>query len=306
MFTTVLTQVVILFVLIFLGVILNKTKILNDTAIKGMTDLVLYLVTPAAIINSFIREYSTELLKNLGLGLIATFLAHIVFILLSVLLIRSKNLSRQKVLQFGVIFSNCGYMSLPLLQSLLGDDGVFFGATYIAVFQIFIWSYGIFLMSEGIKSVTLKKVILNPGLIGFLIAFIIFIANIPIPSVVHQPIYYMASLNTPLPMLIIGFHLANSNVISGLKDIKLLFGVILKLFVLPIVLILSFYLCGLKGTMPLALSICASAPTAAITTMFANKFGKDTSLSVTMVSLTTLLSVISMPLVVTFAEKLLV
>ncbi len=306
MFTTVLTQVIILFILIFLGVVLNKSKILNDTAIKGMTDLVLYLVTPAAIINSFIREFSADLLKNLALGLIATFIAHIVLILLSVLLIRSKNLSRQKVLQFGIIFSNCGYMSLPLLQSLLGDDGVFFGATYIAVFQIFIWSYGIFLMGNGVKSITAKKVILNPGLIGFLIAFIIFIANIKVPYVVHQPIYYMASLNTPLPMLIIGFHLANSNILSGLKDIKLLFAVILKLFVLPIVLILGFYLCGLKGTMPLAISVCASAPTAAITTMFSDKFGKDTSLSVTMVSLTTLLSVVTMPLIITLAEKLLV
>lgn len=306
MFETVFTQVVILFILIFLGFILNKTKILNDSAVKGMTDLVLYLVTPAAIINSFIREYSTELLKNLGIGLIATFIAHIVFILLSLLLIRSKNLSRQKVLQFGIIFSNCGYMSLPLLQSLLGDDGVFFGATYIAVFQIFIWSYGVFLMGEGFKSITAKKVILNPGLIGFLIAFVIFVANINVPSVIREPIYYMASLNTPLPMLIIGFHLANSNIISGLKDIKLLFSVILKLFVLPIILILGFYLCGLKGTMPLAISICASAPTAAITTMFSDKFGKDTSLSVTMVSLTTLLSVVTMPLVITLAEKLLV
>lgn len=305
MFQTVFSQVVILFILIFLGFIFNKTKILNDTAVKGITDVVLYVVTPAAIINSFIREFSPSLLKNLGIGLIATFLAHIIFILLSLLLIRSKNPSRQKVLQFGVIFSNCGYMSLPLLQAVLGDDGVFYGATYIAVFQVITWSYGVFLMGDGLKTVTPKKTILSPGVIGFAIALIIFLLEIPMPTVIRQPISYMASLNTPLPMIIIGYHLANSNILSGLKDLNLLFSIFLKLAVLPLIVVFGFYICGLKGTMPIALSICASAPTAAISTMFASKFGRDTSLSVTVVSLSTLLSVISMPLIATLAEYLL-
>ena len=306
MFETVFTQVVILFILILLGVILNKVKILNDSAIKGMTDVILYIVTPAAIIKSFIRDYSPQLLKNLGIGIIATFLAHIIFILISLLLIRSRNISRKKVLQFGIIFSNCGYMSLPLLQAVLGDDGVFYGATYIAVFQIVIWSYGIFLMGDGLKTVTPKKVLLSPGLIGFLIAFVIFFFEIPMPTVIREPISYMASLNTPLPMIIIGYHLANSNIIKGLTDLNLLFSTFLKLAVLPIIVTLGFFAFGLKGTMPLAITICASAPTAAINTMFAVKFGRDTSLSVTMVSLSTLLSIISMPLIVTLAEKLLI
>ena len=306
MFETVFTQVVILFILIFLGVILNKTKILNKGAIKGMTDVILYIVTPAAIIKSFMREYSTQLLKNLGIGIVATFLAHIVFILVSLLLIRNRDISRKKVLQFGIIFSNCGYMSLPLLQAVLGADGVFYGATYIAVFQMVIWSYGVFLMGDGLKTVTPKKVLLSPGLIGFLIAFVIFFFEIPMPAVIRDPISYMASLNTPLPMIIIGYHLANSNVIKGLTDISLLFATFLKLAVLPLIVILGFFAFGLKGTMPLALTICASAPTAAINTMFAVKFGRDTSLSVTMVSLSTLLSIISMPLIVTLAEKLLI
>lgn len=306
MFETVFTQVVILFILILLGVILNKVKILNDSAIKGMTDVILYIVTPAAIIKSFIRDYSPQLLKNLGIGIVATFLAHIIFILISLLLIRSRNISRKKVLQFGIIFSNCGYMSLPLLQAVLGDDGVFYGATYIAVFQMVIWSYGIFLMGDGLKTVTPKKVLLSPGLIGFLIAFVIFFFEIPMPTVIREPISYMASLNTPLPMIIIGYHLANSNIIKGLTDLNLLFATFLKLAVLPIIVTLGFFAFGLKGTMPLAITICASAPTAAINTMFAVKFGRDTSLSVTMVSLSTLLSIISMPLIVTLAEKLLI
>jgi predicted permease len=195
-------------------------------------------------------------------------------------------------------------MSIPLLQAILGDDGVFYGSTYIAVFQLFIWSYGVTLMG-GKEFITPKKLIINPGLIGFTVALIIFILQIPVPNVIFQPITYMASLNTPLPMIIIGYHLAGSNVLKGIKDLNLLFASFLKLVVLPLITVFGFYLCGLKGTLPMALTICASAPTAAITTMFSTKFSRDTSLSVTMVSLTTLLSIITMPLIVTLAQYLL-
>lgn len=305
MFQTVFTQVVILFILIFIGFILNKLKVLNEVGAKAITDIVLYIATPAVIIKSFIRNFSTQLLKNLGIGFIAGIIAHIIFIVISLLLLRSRDISKQKVLQFGIIFSNCGYMSLPLLQAVLGDDGVFYGATYVAVFQIVIWSYGIFLMGNGFKDITPKKVILSPGIIGFSLAFIIFVLQIPMPSIIRQPINYMASLNTPLPMIVIGYHLANSNVLAGLKDIQLLFATVIKLAVLPLIAIFGFYIFGIRGTMPLAITTCISAPTAAICTMFSSKFGRDTSLSVTMVSLTTLLSVMSMPLIASLANKLL-
>lgn len=306
MFETVFTQVVILFILIFIGFTLNKLKILNETAAKGITDIVLYIATPATIIKSFIREFNPTLLKNLGIGFVAGFIAHTVFILLASLLLRGKNINQKKVLQFGVIFSNCGYMSLPLLQAVLGADGVFYGATYIAVFQIVIWSYGIFLMGNGFKDITAKKVIFSPGIIGFAIAFIIFVCEIPMPTVIREPISYMASLNTPLPMIVIGYHLANSNLLCGLKNIRLLFAIVIKLALFPLIAIFGFYICGIKGTMPLALTTCISAPTAALCTMFSSKFGRDTSLSVTMVSLSTLLSVISMPLIASLANKLLI
>ena len=104
MFINVLTQVIILFILIFVGVVLAKTKVLNDTAVKSMTDFVLLLVTPCVIIKSFIREFEPALLKKLLISVAATVLAHIGFIILSRLLLKTKEISQQKVLQFGVIF----------------------------------------------------------------------------------------------------------------------------------------------------------------------------------------------------------
>lgn len=304
MFTTVAIQVAILFILIFIGFIAAKTHLLNDTGVKNMTDFVLMLVTPAVIIKSFTREFQPAIFKNLLISFLITTLAHIFFIIASKLFLRSKNIPKQKVLQFSIIFSNCGYMAIPLLQSILGDDGVFYGSSYIAVFNVFIWSYGLILISGDKKSINLKKLILNPGIIGFTISIIIFLCSIPVPKIIYEPISHIATLNTPLPMIIIGYHLASSNLLKGLKDIQCIFAVLLKLFILPLVLLLVMYLCGIRDTLLLALTICSCAPSAAITTMFSAKYGADTELSVTMVSLSTILSLISMPIVVTLAQYL--
>lgn len=302
MFIDVFTQVVILLLLILTGFVLAKNGILTENGSKSMTDMVLTIVTPCVIIKSFIREYDPSLLKNLLIAFLIAFLCHIGFILLAHLLLRSKDIYKQKVLQYGVVFSNCGFMSLPLQQSILGDMGVFYGSSYIAIFNLFIWSYGITLMSGDKKYMTPKKLIINPGIIGLTIGLIIFLFSVPTPKIVNETVFYIASLNTPLPMIIIGFHLANSKISEGLRNIKCLFAILLRLFIFPLIALGVMYICGVRGTMLISSLISCSAPTAAITTMFSAKFGRDTSLSVNLVSLSTILSLISMPVLITLAQ----
>ena len=302
MFIGVLTQVIILFILILTGVVLAKGKVLTDSGVKSMTDMVLYTVTPCVIIKSFIREFDPKLLKDLLITFLIAVLAHIGFIILSKLLLRSSKASEEKVLQFGVIFSNCGYMSIPLQQALLGDLGVFYGSSYIAIFNIFVWSYGILLMSGDKKYLTPKKLIVNPGMIGFTVGVIIFLLSVPVPEIFSQTVGYIAALNTPLPMIIIGYHLYHSNIIEGLKNLKCIFAIFVKSVLFPLLALAVMYVCAIRGTMLVSAVISCAAPTAAITTMFSSKFERDTSLSVNMVSLSTLFSLISMPLIITLAE----
>lgn len=302
MFINVLTQVIILFILIGLGAILSKTGILTENGAKSMTDLALYLVTPCVIIKSFIREFDTSLFKKLIISFLIAFIAHIGFIALSHILLRDKQKSRECVLRFGALFSNCGYMSIPLQQALLGDEGVFYASSYIAIFNLFIWSYGIISMSGDKRYLSPKKILLSPGILGLGIGLIIFLLSIPIPKVIYEPISYLASLNTPVPMIIIGYHLMQSNVLTGLKDLKAIFAIGIKLLGFPLAGLAVMYLCGIRGLMLISSVISFSAPSAAITTMFSAKFGRDTALSVNMVSLSTLLSLITMPVVITLAQ----
>lgn len=302
MFIGVLTQVVILLILILLGAILTKAHILTEQGVKSMTDTVLILVTPCVIIKSFIREFNTSVLKNLLISFLIAFLAHIGFILISHLILHDKNKARERVLRFGAIFSNCGFMSIPLQQALLGDEGVFYCSSYIAIFNLFIWSYGLISMSGDKKYLTPKKILLSPGIIALTIGLIIFLLSIPIPKIILEPISYMAALNTPIPMIIIGYHLMQSNVLKGLTDVKSLFAMAVKLVIFPLLMLGVLYLCGVRGTMLVSSVITCSAPTAAITTMFSAKYGADTSLSVNMVSLSTILSLATMPVIITLAQ----
>ncbi|MBR4123384.1 MAG: AEC family transporter [Clostridia bacterium] len=304
MFINILTQVIILLILILIGFVLAKRSIITKTGAKCMTDIALYLATPCVIIKSFIREYDSSLLKGLILSFLIAFLTHVLFIVLSKFLFRNCQEAQKRVLQFGVIFSNCGFMALPLQQVLLGDLGVFYGSSYVAVFNLFTWSYGILLMSGDKKYLSPKKLIISPGIIGLTAGLLIFLLSIPLPKVVSEPIFYMASLNTPLPMIIIGFHLANSDFIKGLKNLNCLLAIIVRLFAFPLIALFIMYLCGIRGTLLVSSFICCSAPTAAINTMFSAKFDCDTSLSVNLVSVSTLLSLISMPLLILLAQYL--
>ena len=131
-FITVGTQVLELFILIAVGFLCGKTKMLNDKIAKGITDIVLYIVCPCVIIQNFIREFNPDMLGKLLITGAAALCIHVVSIVIAMLVFHDKMPERNRVYRFALIFSNCGYMSLPMQQAILGSDGVFFGAVYIS------------------------------------------------------------------------------------------------------------------------------------------------------------------------------
>ena len=307
MFSNVFTQVVILLILMGVGFIHTKAKMLNKNAVSCVTDLVLYAVTPCVIIHSFLREFDRETLKNLLLSFGLAVLTHLIFIILSHFVLHLKDNDKCRVLRFATIFSNCGFMSLPLQQAILGADGVLFCATYIATFNIIIWSYGTLLISGDKKFITPKKLLLNPGLIAVAIGLPLFITQIPLPTVIAQPINYLSALNTPLPMIIIGFHLANSDFSKIIRDKAALYAIFLRLVAFPLVVLAVLFALKVSNTIAISITISACAPVAAMSTMFAAKFKPHpqlVELSAGAVSLSTVLSLLTMPIIITLAQTI--
>ncbi|MEE1005971.1 MAG: AEC family transporter [Acutalibacteraceae bacterium] len=304
MLATVFSQVMILMIMIAAGFVAAKAKIMTAEGARCCTDIALIIATPCVIIKSLIREYSKELMKSLAFAIVITLLVQVLMIVLSRIILHSKDKARERVLRFGTIFANCGFMSLPLQQVILGDDGTLYGSAYVIMFNLVIWSYGVFLISGDKKYIRPKKLFINPGLIGLAIGLVIFIFSVPVPKILYSAIDYMSALYTPLPMLIIGYHLAQNNPLTAFRDSKCLFAVLIRMIIYPLTALGFLYVIGIRGTLLVSVIISVSAPVAAITTMFSSKYGADTPLSVDMVSLSTVAAAVTMPLVITLAQLL--
>lgn len=304
MFLNVCLQVGVLLILILLGFILTKLNMINEAGANVMTDLVLYAVTPAVIVKSFIRPFEISAAKNLATSILCAVIAHIVFIIFSLLLLKNKNVKRERVLRFAAIFGNCGFMALPLQQALIGDEGVFYGSSVVAIFNVFVWSFGIYLMSGDKKYIKPKALALSPSIIAIFVGIIIFLLSIPVPEIIKSPISMLSSLNTPVPMIIIGYHLAKSDILGGLRDKCTLAPYFLKLVAFPLIALLIMYLCGIRGAMMVSLTIAFASPIATMTAMFSAKFSNDTSLAATLISTSHLLCIITMPPIIYLAQLL--
>ena len=310
-FLTMLQQVVSLFLLIAIGAVCYKTKILGEAAVKSCTNLVLYIATPCIILTSCIREFSMKMLSGFLVMGATSVITHALLIGLAHLLFRERDEDRRRVLRASLVFSNAGYMALPLQQAILGEDGVFYCAAYIIIFNVILWTYGLVNMSGNPKELSLKKVVTNPGLIGVSLGLIVFLLMIPFPFIddlipqwIRGVLTHMGNLNTPLPMLIVGYYLAQSDLRAALRDWRSHLCIFLRLIAIPLVMLGVLLLAGVRGDVLIAAMICISTPVATAVTMFATRYDRNPRLSVNLVSVSTLLSILTMPLIVGLAGYL--
>ena len=295
-------QVLVLFVLIGIGYLCGKVGFLDKHTTKKITDIVLYVVTPCVIIHAYQMEYKPSILVNLGITALCAIGVHLLSVVIVGIVFRKMPDNKREVLKFGSVFSNCGFMSFPLQQAILGNEGILYGAAFVGVFNLFVWSYGVVCMSGDRKNFSMKKIMFNPGILGVFIALLLFLFSVKLPAIISSPVGYLANLNTPLPMLIIGYYLSQTKLTDGLKDKYAWLAAVIRLIVIPVISIGTMILLNIKDITLITVAISVSAPVAATTTMFATKFDKNTALSVNLVSLSTVLSIITMSCIVAVSQ----
>ena len=300
-FTVVGTQVFILFILIGIGFLGARKGIIQKEGVSSITEIMLYIVTPCVIIHAFQRDFEPSLLKGFLISFMAAVLSHVLCIFMGKLFIHNSDDDKNRLFRFGVIFSNCGFMSLPLLDALLGSEGVFYGASYVAVFNLFLWSYGLVIMDRTGGGLSLKKIVLNPGVIPVVIGLLFFFTSFKLPGLIAVPVEYLAALNTPVPMLVIGYNVSKIDFKKAMRDKDEYIMMQLRLLVCPALILTILYLVGIRGVLLIACAVSSSAPVAASSTMFTIKFGGNSELSSETVAVSTLLSIITMTLIVGIA-----
>lgn len=281
--------------LMAVGFVLAKAKLLTDIGIKQMTDILLIIVTPCVLINAYQKELSGELLKNLLSAAFFSLVSLTVSIILCTLIFRKEQTLKYRVSIFGAVYSNCGFMAIPLLSAAMGEMGVFYGSAYLAVFTVLYWTHGIAMYAGTVKEISAKKIITNPGIIGTAAAVGLFLLRIKLPYALNRTVSYLASLNTPLAMIIMGTYLAKVNVPNALKNKSIYLVTVIRLLIIPLITLLFAGIMNIDSTAAKAILISSSCPTAAVTALLAAKYRLDAQYATEIVAVTTILSIITVP-----------
>ena len=303
-FQTVAGQVGVLFALMGAGAVCRRMKLIDDASVKGMFNVLLLLVTPCLMVDVFQRPFDSSMLESLGIAFAVAFAAHALMIAIASFAMKNVRADTRSVLKVAMVFSNAGFMGIPLEQAVLGDEGVFFGVVYVVVFNLLVWSWGLAVMGGGVNR---RMMLVNPGTVGVALGLPLFLLSIKLPAAVATPVSMLADLNTPLAMLVTGYYLAGAKLSSVATSPAAYFSSFFRLIVSPLAVTAALwpFRASLDREMMLVLVIPASAPVAAMVTMFASKYGRDVDMSVGVVCGTTVLSILTMPSLIAFAMEIL-
>ena len=197
-------QNLIMLFYLLIGYFLMRRKLVGLQGSSDIARLLLYIVMPTAILNSYQTTFTMEKLKALGISFSAAALA----LFLSILLSRLFFSADQATERFGAAFSNAGFIGIPLVQMTFGNEAVFYVSSFVALLNILQWTYGVMLLTGDRKYLSFQKIRTNPIVLSFLGGLLLFILPFSLPEIISGPIRTLASMNGPLAMIVLGTYLA--------------------------------------------------------------------------------------------------
>ena len=298
-------QVAILYLIVAVGFIADRIGIFKQSTAKMSNDLLFYVITPIVIVQSFLNmEFSKETISSFLVAFLCMFATLTVGILIVIPFFR-KDGKHSSIYKYAVSYGNMGYMALPLCQSLLGSEGVFYCSAGVVAFNILSFVHGIWLMKKGTDSdegFKIKSIILNPGILSVAVGLPLFVLGVDLPEIINGAVTHIANLNTPLAMIFLGTYIANADLKQMFIQKQNYAVSFLKLLLLPGIMFCIFKLVGISGTLITACMISASVPSATNTVMFSAKYGKDTGVASTVVAFCSLLSVLTIPVMIALSH----
>ena len=290
-----------LFLILFLGWLMVRLKLLKAADSQVLSMISLYLVMPCVIISAFQVEFTSEVLSGLALSFGAAVLLHIGLIVLVELL--GVPLHLDAVEKGSLIYSNAGNLIIPIVTSILGPEWVIYTSRFLSVQLILLWSHGKGMIC-GEKGFDLKKILTNINMIAVVVGIGMFALQIQLPGLVQEAVDSVSAMVGPLAMLILGMLIASMDLRRLLHDRRLWWVTLLRLGVLPLISMAFLKYSGLAGLAPagdtvLLISLLATAtPSASTITQMAQVYGRDADYASAINVTTTLLCIVSMPLIV--------
>ena len=300
---TVMTQVLVLFLLIVVGFSSRRLNIVSKQMDTDFGNLITKVTLPAFVLSSMDYDFSYDaLLESMNLLKVSACI-YAVVILASFIIVKWMPISRDKVdiYQFAISFTNVGFMGYPVISLVYGSQGVFYAAIYNLSYNILIWTYGIYLLKRHQEDARVSTIgekvkdIFNPGLVAIILGFILFLTPLSFPEPIQRTLSLIGSTTTPLSMMFIGLLLAEIHLKELINSLQDYFIIAIRLLIIPFVVLIVLSRMGFEGYM-LGIPVLISAmPIAANSAVFASIYGGNSKLASKLVFLSTLISVITIP-----------
>lgn len=301
---TILNQTIIMLILIAVGVLCAKLKIISSDTNRELSKFVLQVVNPVVIFMSYQKKYEARLVKNLLLTFALSVLAFAVILSVAYIFVRKKEGRHTEVERFSSIYSNCAFMGIPLMSALFGDEGVFYLTAFITVFNLVVWTHGVITISGEKNMKEVVKVFYSPTMIAIVLGILTFFLKIRLPAVPESALNFIKEINTPMAMIVSGVTISATNVPKLLKNSRLYFICLVKLIIIPAVLALVMSLFSVDEEVRMTVIVAAASPPAAMCTLFCIKYNKNSVYASEIFTAGTIISVLTLPMIVKLTEIL--
>ncbi len=299
-----LCQIGLLFMMILPGYLMARFRLAPEGFGKGLSNLVLYIAQPALFFVAYVRPFDAEVFQNAIYVFFFSLIGQLFFAAVAFLLYRHTEEGRQKILRFATIFSNAGYMGIPLIIAILGVEAGIYASIYNITFNVLLWSLGVIICTGDKKQASPLRLLCHPMIISAALGIVVFLLPIDgyIPALVIDGLSLLGDLVAPISMIVVGLRLAEINPRGVFRDAQMFIFLLLRLLLLPAAvwgMMKLAVLCGLPMNM-MAMTvvlIAAATPAASSTSMFAERFDCDGVYAGKLVAISTLLSALSMPLI---------
>ena len=298
--STVTYQVVIMFLLAGIGALMFRSGKISLEGSKSIGSILVNLSLPAVIINGFLVERTPERITGLLLSALLAAVTLALAILAAWVCFR-----KDPMAQFAAAFSNPGFFGIPIILSCLDNGAIFYIAAYVAFLNLLQWSYGVSLLTGATENITPKRLLTAPFVIAIEIGAFFFLTGFPVPGILAKAVTHLANLNTPLAMFATGVYLAQTDPKKMVHKAVLYKISVVKLLVVPLLaMVMLALLPKAYFDLKLTLLIAAACPTGTNIAVYAQLHDRDFGYAVETVAVTTILSLLTLPLVTQLAMLL--
>ena len=294
-------QIIQLFLMIFMGFLIVKAKLLNSEDSKVLSIIVLYLIIPCVIINAFQVDYTSQTVKGLLIALAGSVMTQV--ILLIVVSILGKVLHLNEVEVASIYYSNSGNLIVPIVTFILGKEWVLYGCVFMSVQLVFIWTHCKKIISRE-SSYDWRKIVLNINMISIAIGIILFLTRIHLPAIINNTLSAVGGMIGPASMIVTGMLFAGMDFKQIFANKRVYFVSFLRLIIVPIIA-LFLIKCSQLSTfssngnkLMLIVFLAIITPSASTVTQMCQVYGNDSQYASAINVVTTLLAIITMPLMV--------